>query len=72
MTVSELIERLKAFPPEMVVLKRYDDDGSEPYWGTFDGHYFQTCTVYPAPDVANTGLYRDQDTGTRSIEILEL
>lgn len=44
MTISELIERLKEFPPDMPVVKRIRHD-ARATWATMDGCWFQTVEI---------------------------
>ena len=75
MTIADLIEALKQFPQDTLVLKYRDHGNGAYHWDTMDGHWFQLVDVVPEESggVYAYGRYhkaRSNEDG--AIEALEL
>jgi hypothetical protein len=73
MKVRELIEALKQFDPEMLVVK-YKEDGNPRNlrWQTMDGHWFQKVDVVKIDNPLSAGDYRESEGENETVTALEL
>jgi hypothetical protein len=76
MTVKELIDQLRQFPPDMLVIKSRRGE-YVPRWDTMDGHWWQEVEVVRGETPVNGVYYREpfrgeEEEGTNIITALEL
>lgn len=73
MTVAELIERLKQYPQDTLVLKYRDNGNGTWFWESLDGLWFQQVDVVASDSPHDSAYYEPRQNETREIiEAIEI